>query len=79
MPNILEAQSGTSLACSKFRGKTTVVERAPGRPAIMFVDVGNAFVNEKEKERREREGARRSMLKTRKRTRENGGLHTPLI
>lgn len=74
MPNVLATQSGVPLARTKFRGKTTVVERAPGRPAIMFVDVGNAFVDEKERERREREGARRSTLKARKRMRDHG-LH----
>ena len=72
MPNVPEAQRGVALARTKLRGKTTLVERAPGRPAIMFVDVGNAFVDEKEKERREREGARRSTLKARKRMREHG-------
>ena len=72
MSNVLEAQRGVALTRTKLRGKTTLVERAPGRPAIMFVDVGNAFVDEKEKERREREGARRSMLKARKRMREHG-------
>ncbi|KAH0837941.1 eukaryotic mitochondrial regulator protein-domain-containing protein [Lanmaoa asiatica] len=75
MPNVLAAQHGGALARTKFKGKTTLIERAPGRPAIMFVDVGNAFVDEREKERREREGARRSTLKTRKRMRDHG-LHT---
>lgn len=74
MPNVLASQSGAALARTKSRGKTTLVERAPGRPAIMFVDVGNAFVDGKEKERREREGTRRSTVKARKRTRDHG-LH----
>lgn len=74
MPSVLEAQRGVPLARTKFKGKTTLVERAPGRPAIMFTDVGNAFVNEKEKVRREREGARRSTLKARKRMRDHS-LH----
>ncbi|KAG8219425.1 eukaryotic mitochondrial regulator protein-domain-containing protein [Butyriboletus roseoflavus] len=74
MPNVLASQRGAALTRTKLRGKTTLVERAQGRPAIMFVDVGNAFVDEQEKERREREGARRSTLKARKRMRDHG-LH----
>lgn len=66
MPDALASQRGAALARTKFRGKTTLVERAPGRPAILFVDVGNAFVDEKERARREREGARRSELRARK-------------
>lgn len=72
MPDVLASQRGAALARTKFRGKTTLVERAPGRPAILFVDVGNAFVDEKEKARREREGARRSTLKARKGIRNHG-------
>lgn len=72
MAKILEDSRGAALARTKLKGKTTLVERAPGRPAIMFVDVGNAFVDEKEKARREREGIRRSTVKTRKRMREHG-------
>ncbi|KAG6380794.1 eukaryotic mitochondrial regulator protein-domain-containing protein [Boletus reticuloceps] len=74
MPNVLAAQRGAASARTKFKGKTTLVERAQGRPAIMFTDVGNAFVDEREKERRESEGARRSTLKARKRMRKHS-LH----
>ncbi|KIJ22167.1 hypothetical protein PAXINDRAFT_95583 [Paxillus involutus ATCC 200175] len=70
MPTVLETVRSSALVRAKLKGKTTLVERGPGRPAVKFIDVGNAFIDEKEKERREREGARRSVLKTRKRERE---------
>ncbi|KIJ66390.1 hypothetical protein HYDPIDRAFT_86744 [Hydnomerulius pinastri MD-312] len=74
MPTVLQAaRSSPALSSTKFKGKTTLVERAAGRPAIKFVDVGTAFVNAKEQERRLREGARRSALNSRKRER---ALHT---
>ncbi|KAG9313978.1 hypothetical protein JVU11DRAFT_4754 [Chiua virens] len=67
MPNVLENQRGAASTRTKPGGKKTLVKRAPGRPAIMFVDVGDVFVDKKEKERREREGARRSKVKARNR------------
>ncbi|KAF9245702.1 hypothetical protein BU15DRAFT_58681 [Melanogaster broomeanus] len=54
MPTILEATRPSTRASAKHK-------------QINFIDVGDAFVDEKEKERREREGARRSALKARKR------------
>ncbi|KAF8433535.1 eukaryotic mitochondrial regulator protein-domain-containing protein [Boletus edulis BED1] len=75
MSDVLAAQRGATSARTKFKGKTTLVERAQGRPAIMFTDVGNAFVDEREKERRESEGARRSTLKARKRMRKQLSHH----
>ncbi|KAF9230088.1 eukaryotic mitochondrial regulator protein-domain-containing protein, partial [Melanogaster broomeanus] len=66
MPTILEATRPSTRASAKHK-QITYTERGAGRPAVKFIDVGDAFVDEKEKERREREGARRSALKARKR------------
>ncbi|KAI6136246.1 eukaryotic mitochondrial regulator protein-domain-containing protein, partial [Pisolithus sp. B1] len=66
MPTILE--DARSLAQpSEYKAKVTIVEPRPGRPAIKFVDVGNAFFDAQEQERRDREGARRAVLRARRR------------
>ncbi|KAI6112468.1 hypothetical protein EDD16DRAFT_1603229 [Pisolithus croceorrhizus] len=66
MPTILEdARSLTQP--SEYKAKVTMVEPRPGRPAIKFIDVGNAFFDAQEQERRDKEGARRAVLRARRR------------
>ncbi|KAL4070541.1 eukaryotic mitochondrial regulator protein-domain-containing protein [Scleroderma citrinum] len=66
MPAILEAARSSSRPI-KQKPKVMLVEPRPGRPAIKFVDIGNAFFDEQEQERRDKEGARRAQLRARKR------------
>lgn len=66
MPAILEAARSSSRPV-KLRPKVTFVEPRTGRPAIKFIDVGNAFFDEHEQARRDKEGARRALLRARKR------------
>lgn len=66
MPTILEA-ARSSAQPSEHKAKVTFVEPRPGRPAIKFVDVGNTFFDAHEQERRDKEGARRAVLRARRR------------
>ncbi|KAI6031367.1 eukaryotic mitochondrial regulator protein-domain-containing protein [Pisolithus microcarpus] len=66
MPTILE-DARSSAQLSEHKAKVTIIEPRPGRPAIKFVDVGNAFFDVQEQERRDKEGARRAVLRARKR------------
>ncbi|KIK30083.1 hypothetical protein PISMIDRAFT_87788 [Pisolithus microcarpus 441] len=66
MPTILE-DARSSAQLSEHKAKVTIIEPRPGRPAIKFVDVGNAFFDVREQERRDKEGARRAVLRARKR------------
>lgn len=67
MPAILEAARSSSKPV-KPKPKIALIEPRPGRPAIKFIDVGNEFFDEREQERRDKEGARRALLRARKRS-----------
>lgn len=65
MPAILEA--ARSSRSVKQDQKVTIVNTRAGRPPIKFIDVGNAFVDAREQERRAKEGQRRALLRARRR------------
>ncbi|KAI6048008.1 hypothetical protein EDC04DRAFT_2620951 [Pisolithus marmoratus] len=66
MPTILEAARSSSQP-SERKAKVTIVEPRSGRPAIKFVDVGNAFFDAQAQEGRDKESARRALLRARRR------------
>jgi len=64
MPGILDAATESATSTSKNETKVNMVER-PGRPAIKFVDVGNMFLDDKDRERRVKESERRTKVRAR--------------
>ena len=66
MPGILDAATDSAASTSKNEAKVNMVER-PGRPAIKFIDVGNMFLDDKDRERRVKESERRAKVRARRR------------
>jgi hypothetical protein len=66
MPGILDAATESAASTSKNETKVNIVER-PGRPAIKFIDVGNMFLDDKDRERRVKESERRAKVRARRR------------